>query len=129
MAGPVRLSVAVAATASLALASACSPPRQAADSQPRPTQQTTPTAAEPSAVSAPAPAVPTSAAAPNDFRASIRVIDSDTAARKGAGLVEHHGVDALGSLQHLAPLDQHAHGGPASGADHDRRGGTPTHGR
>ncbi len=43
---------------------------------------------------------------------------------QGAGLVEHDSVDALGALQNLPALDEHAEAGAASGADHDggRRG-------
>ena len=40
--------------------------------------------------------------------------------REGARLVEHDGVDALGPLEDLAPLDEHAQAGAPAGADHDR---------
>ena len=40
--------------------------------------------------------------------------------REGAGLVEHDGVDALGPLEDLAPLDEHAQARAPAGADHDR---------
>ena len=41
---------------------------------------------------------------------------------EGAGLVEHHGVDPPGRLQHLRALDQHAELRAAAGADEQRRG-------
>ena len=41
-------------------------------------------------------------------------------------LVQHHGVDAAGALQHLAAFDQHAEAGAPAGTDHDGdRGGQP----
>jgi hypothetical protein len=41
-----------------------------------------------------------------------------------AGLVEHHGVDGAGALEHLGPLDQDAELGTPAGAHHQcgRRG-------
>ena len=38
----------------------------------------------------------------------------------GAGLVEHHGVDLPGGLEHLGSLDQYSHRGPAACPDHQR---------
>ena len=81
IAGSRRLSTVVAASAVLALLSGCSAARQATESAARPS----PSAAQPTTTSAPpapapAPAPTTLGSAPG-YRASIRVIDSETAVR------------------------------------------------
>jgi hypothetical protein len=59
-------------------------------------------------------------------RVALDAGDPHPARGQGAGLVQHHGVDPPGPLQHLTGLDQHPQAGTAAGADHDgRRGGQP----